>query len=518
MPTIRVVDDNVIEFVDSNGDVAAREEYDEAASEVSFVDGDGNPMPVSLGDATADSVNTDAVLSESKGVGVVVRKDGATYHVDGPESKLAETESGGVALQAAVDWIASQPNMKGQYNSGPGGTIVIQPGITAFVDQQVTVPDDIFAFSLRTFGALPGAAIEATPELAGKTVFDIAARFVLIEGIRVHAEDASQQPNRMFHLHTDSYGSIEAYLMNVWTGNASQSVKLDGGWSCTFEECSFEIESDSGQPNVEVTDSTYVKINGSILGGGKNNLKLDGNSQCKVTKNRLNDANEHAVVFDDEITDNKYIIVSKNTIRNWGVATANTYDGVYVSGGGQYSSINGNQFIALNVSNNYRNAVGFAGKELRWSNVGPNRFVNHKQDQNAFSDYYGFNELSDSDATLAWVQNTFSGRIQRGMVHQETNAIQWSPGFVDHPIGARYTSDIVPVSTTASIETDTDYRVAHPCRLIVSGGSDVSIDIKDRQGNVVQSGLSSFDGWMQDSWQINFGGFTSEPNVKAVFG
>lgn len=58
MPTIRVVDDNVIEFVDSNGDVAAREEYDEAASEVSFVDGDGNPMPVSLGDATAESVNT----------------------------------------------------------------------------------------------------------------------------------------------------------------------------------------------------------------------------------------------------------------------------------------------------------------------------------------------------------------------------------------------------------------------------------------------------------------------------
>jgi hypothetical protein len=63
MPTIRVVDDNVIEFVDSNGDVAAREEYDEAASEVSFVDGDGNPMPVSLGDATAESLNT-AQLSD----------------------------------------------------------------------------------------------------------------------------------------------------------------------------------------------------------------------------------------------------------------------------------------------------------------------------------------------------------------------------------------------------------------------------------------------------------------------
>jgi len=59
MPTIRVVDDNVIEFVDSNGDVAAREGYDEAASEVSFVDGDGNPMPVSLGDATAESLNID---------------------------------------------------------------------------------------------------------------------------------------------------------------------------------------------------------------------------------------------------------------------------------------------------------------------------------------------------------------------------------------------------------------------------------------------------------------------------
>ena len=66
MPTIRVVDDNVIEFVDSNGDVAAREGYDEAASEVSFVDGDGNPMPVSLGDATAESVSTgDATITDA---------------------------------------------------------------------------------------------------------------------------------------------------------------------------------------------------------------------------------------------------------------------------------------------------------------------------------------------------------------------------------------------------------------------------------------------------------------------
>lgn len=75
MPTIRVVDDNVIEFVDSNGDVAAREEYDEAASEVSFVDGDGNPMPVSLGDATAESVNTAKASIENIGASAKLSSD-----------------------------------------------------------------------------------------------------------------------------------------------------------------------------------------------------------------------------------------------------------------------------------------------------------------------------------------------------------------------------------------------------------------------------------------------------------
>lgn len=59
MPTIRIVGDNTIEFVDSNGDVAAREQYDEGSSQLSFEDGDGNPMPISFGDAEGESLSID---------------------------------------------------------------------------------------------------------------------------------------------------------------------------------------------------------------------------------------------------------------------------------------------------------------------------------------------------------------------------------------------------------------------------------------------------------------------------
>lgn len=124
MPTIRVVDDNVIEFVDSNGDVAAREEYDEAASEVSFVDGDGNPMPVSLGDATAESVSTveasiaqTAVRLRSTSTQTVptdtltqmefggeVFADTAVFDVDLPNDQVTVLKGGKYTVSGKVQW------------------------------------------------------------------------------------------------------------------------------------------------------------------------------------------------------------------------------------------------------------------------------------------------------------------------------------------------------------------------------------------------------------------------------
>lgn len=60
MPTIRIVGDNTIEFVDSSGNVAAREQYDEGTSQLSFEDADGNPMPIALGDTeVSGSLSTD---------------------------------------------------------------------------------------------------------------------------------------------------------------------------------------------------------------------------------------------------------------------------------------------------------------------------------------------------------------------------------------------------------------------------------------------------------------------------
>lgn len=67
---------------------------------------------------------------------------------------------------------------------------------------------------------------------------------------------------------------------------------------------------------------------------------------------------------------------------------------------------------------------------------------------------------------------------------------------------------------SAAPTASTDYRCAvTPLRVNFTGGTGVSITIKDPPGNTVTSGLSTYDGYLPCGYTINFGAFSVAPTV-----
>lgn len=51
-----------------------------------------------------------------------------------------------------------------------------------------------------------------------------------------------------------------------------------------------------------------------------------------------------------------------------------------------------------------------------------------------------------------------------------------------------------------------------------SGDTNCSISVKDEEGNTILSGLSTFEGWLEPGWQINWGAYTgTDPDVSTYF-
>jgi hypothetical protein len=105
------------------------------------------------------------------------------------------------------------------------------------------------------------------------------------------------------------------------------------------------------------------------------------------------------------------------------------------------------------------------------------------------------------------------GRIENNLV---TNPF----GIITNPFDT--TNDLIHLTgDSASPSASTAYTVClAPCRIISSDSSNAncSIEVKDKDGNSIESGLSTYDGWLEPGWTINWGAFTgTAPTVKVVF-
>jgi len=78
---------------------------------------------------------------------------------------------------------------------------------------------------------------------------------------------------------------------------------------------------------------------------------------------------------------------------------------------------------------------------------------------------------------------------------------------------------ITMMGNTSNVLANTDYTVSNcPVMVTFSGGTAVSISIKDSAGNVVQSGLASVTQmFLPRGWKINFGNFTAQPTTRQVY-
>jgi parallel beta-helix repeat protein len=80
MPTIKIIDDNTVQFLDADGNLLAEQRYADADTALEIVDGDDNPLPIDTGPIQTPSVSTDDVFTVPPG-------DGA----DGIKTAVAES-------------------------------------------------------------------------------------------------------------------------------------------------------------------------------------------------------------------------------------------------------------------------------------------------------------------------------------------------------------------------------------------------------------------------------------------
>lgn len=82
------------------------------------------------------------------------------------------------------------------------------------------------------------------------------------------------------------------------------------------------------------------------------------------------------------------------------------------------------------------------------------------------------------------------------------------------------TSNYIHIGGTAAGPTNAsaDYTVAGTgCKIISTGGTGVSITIKDKGGTTISSPGATGDEWLEPEWKINFGAFSAAPTVKVAF-
>lgn len=108
------------------------------------------------------------------------------------------------------------------------------------------------------------------------------------------------------------------------------------------------------------------------------------------------------------------------------------------------------------------------------------------------------------------------GANEHGRVEQNLGA---------NPFGVKATpfdntNDLVHINGGAAGPTSasTDYVVAMTgCRIISTGGTAVSITIKDKAGTTISTPGATCDEWLEPEWKINFGAFSAAPTVVVAF-
>ena len=137
--------------------------------------------------------------------------------------------------------------------------------------------------------------------------------------------------------------------------------------------------------------------------------------------------------------------------------------------------------------------------------------------------------IKDGDYIFIQNNNVRGNTTAAITVDAGKNANGWiknNPGY--NPVGVLATpfdnvNHLVETNGDAAGPTvaSQDYIIINiPCRIIStdSGNTDCSIAIKDVGGNTIESGLSTYDNWLEIGWTINWGAFTgAAPTVTVAF-
>jgi hypothetical protein len=193
--------------------------------------------------------------------------------------------------------------------------------------------------------------------------------------------------------------------------------------------------------------------------------------------------------------------------------------------GGLFLGNNGQTYDTLVANNSFVN--NYTGSSSGWEVINAglrNHFVgNHFYEYNS-AIAYAIRETTGASQAL-YADNYFVNQGSSSAVFilplagsgsRIINNLGFNPfGLIGKPFA---TATLTPVGTNANPAASTTYTIEHVRQSITTtGGSGVSITVKDAAANTLVSGASSLSNYFMDfGFTVNFGAFTVSPTVTSI--
>lgn len=412
----------------------------------------------------------------------------ATALTNGVASVASSTDAG-VVIQRAVEALR-----------GTGGTVAIKgslpiatgvttyPGIGIVGQGPITAPP--FGTSqLVTASSLDGPVITAVvdPNNPTWTFFPYFANFAVAG---VHANT-----NQDGIVVSSVNGTIDdCYIQNVGLFDLGGSgLYLTSNGKVWIDNCYFEHNQENGILSDPIVNSTIRVTNSYIFGN---------------------------VLWGIDANPASFLTAVGNLVGSNGQSAAIGSGGaIKVGSSGSGGLIDGNYFFDNGPTGGYQVRITKQIGSGRW-------LVNSNVFKDSRTVVLNHIQTSDSGVVNAVIAgNTFTGSTSAAVRVKFNNAGEAVFIYNNHgmnPVGLLATpinttnNSIGLIGATSTPVLSTDYTIREVDQYLVStGGTGVSITIKDPAGNTVESGLATYAKIIPAGFKINFGAFSVAPTVTS---
>lgn len=410
-----------------------------------------------------------------------------------------------VQIQAALDAL---PNN--------GGRVILLEGTFTINDTIHLYRDVVQWFNVF----IEGQGLKSTTiELAAGSNCDMIDVNVLnndsgwkgVAEMMLDGNESGQSSGHGIHAHKSGTGSMfDMRFKNVFVYDVKQNgFHINGGWGVYIDNCLTEYS--GGHGLYLLGHESYIYgFHASVNGG--NGIELINCTQLHVSHCRIT-----SVDVGIRLENVSESIISDNTINTFGFLGGDRI-GIYVLGTSHYNSIHDN--VIKGDGANSAHGIFYEATGTIPDNIHHNQIDECPSasliigSSGAYNANFQNNILSNATNALWFWGDVTHGHIITDNYGLNPYGVRASPFDNTNHVIAPYKAGLAAGPTVSS----QDYKVViTPCRVISTGGTGVSIVIKDVAGNTICSPGATCDEELEIGWKINFGAFSAAPTVKVIF-